>query len=142
MKKVPAARFTGVLLLILSAALVAAAAQLPCKDVQSSLDSWLALIDAGKSDESWEKTAESFRAVVTKEQWRQSVKTVREPLGKTIKREVTRATYTREIGNAPKGHYVIVQLEGSFEHKPASVETVTLRLGPDGAWRVSGYFVK
>lgn len=142
MKRVSAARFTGVLLLILSATLAVGGAQFPCKDVLAPVDSWLALIDAGKDDESWEKTADSFRAAVTKEQWRQSLKAVRQPLGKTLKREMTQVTYTQKLGDAPKGHYMIVQLEGSFEHKPTSVETVSLSRGADGVWRVSGYFIK
>jgi hypothetical protein len=43
---------------------------------------------------------------------------------------------------APGGKYVIIQYATAFEKKATAVETVIPMLDPDGAWRVSGYFIR
>ncbi len=47
---------------------------------------WLALIDAGRYDESWQEAARLFKAAVAQQQWRASMDAYRTPLGQLIKR--------------------------------------------------------
>ena len=42
----------------------------------------------------------------------------------------------------PKGEYVILQFESSFENKKFAVETVTPMIEKNGEWKVSGYYIK
>ena len=79
---------------------------------------------------------------MSKEQWKDTLNTVRAPLGKLDSRQLKSATYTTKIPNAPAGEYVVLQFETRFENKSAALETVTPMLEKDGKWKVSGYFVK
>ena len=105
-------------------------------------EAWLELIDAGEYDDSWEAAAEYFKNVVKKEQWREMAAAVRGPLGDVLSREVKSAEYRTTLPGAPDGEYVVIQFATSFENKKTAVETVTPMRDRDGAWRVSGYFIR
>lgn len=108
---------------------------------QSAAEAWLALVDAGSYDESWDEAAALFRGAVPKERWRQMLTGTRAPLGAVQLRGLSSAQYATELPGAPDGEYVVLQFETSFENKRTAVETVTPMLD-GGAWRVSGYFIK
>lgn len=44
--------------------------------------------------------------------------------------------------HGPEGKYVVVQFDTVFEKKAGAVETAAMMLDADGAWRVSGYFIR
>ena len=121
-----------------------AGAQAPEKEkaATTAAEQWLALVDAGNYAGSWTEAAGFFKNAVTQEKWVQSLKAVREPLGKLISRTVKSTTYATSLPGAPDGEYVVVQFETSFENKKSAIETVTPTLEKDGKWRVSGYFIK
>ncbi len=108
----------------------------------SAAEKWLAMVDSEQYAESWKEAAELFRNAVQPQQWEQSMQAVREPLGKLISRKVKTKAYRTSLPGAPDGEYVVIQFETSFENKKVAVETVTPLMGKDGAWRVSGYFIK
>ncbi len=112
------------------------------KRAVNSAEKWLEIIDAEKYAESWEEAAELFRKSVKQEQWEQSLKAVRKPLGKLISRKVQMKVYKTALAGAPDGEYVVIQFETSFENKKAAIETVTPMMEKDGKWRVSGYYIK
>jgi hypothetical protein len=103
---------------------------------------WLALVDDGRTDESWADATALFRQAVTKAQWADQVAGVRTALGKVLKRELRAAVPRKSLPGAPDGDYVVLQFDTTFEHKLAGVETVTPMRDPDGRWRVSGYLVR
>lgn len=105
-------------------------------------EEWIALVDGGKYSESWNAAAELFKKAVSKDQWKQSLAAVREPLGRVISRSLRSKTHTTTLPGAPDGEYVVIQYESSFEHKKSAVETVTPMLDKDGSWRVSGYYIR
>jgi len=105
-------------------------------------EKWLNLVDEGEYDESWKEAAEYFRNAVMKEQWEQSLQAVRKPLGKLLSRQVKSTAYSTSLPGAPDGEYVVIQFETSFENKKSATETVTPMMDKDGAWRVSGYYIK
>ena len=104
--------------------------------------SWLSLVDSGKYGQSWNESAEYFRNAITKEQWVQSLKILRNPLGKVVTRKVKTADFKTSLPGAPDGKYVVVQFSTSFENKKNAIETVTPMLDKSGNWRVSGYYIK
>jgi hypothetical protein len=108
----------------------------------SAAEKWLVMVDSEKYAESWKEAAELFRNAVQPQQWEQSMQAVREPLGKLISRKVKTKAYRTSLPGAPDGEYVVIQFETSFENKKVAVETVTPLMGKDGAWRVSGYYIK
>ncbi len=114
----------------------------PEKKGTQAAESWLALVDAGEYGQSWEEAAVFFKSAVPKEDWERSLEAFRTPLGAVVSRSVTSATYATSLPGAPDGEYVVIQFETSFANKKAAVETVTPMKDPDGAWRVSGYYIK
>lgn len=105
-------------------------------------EAWLALVDRGQYDQSWEEAARLFKGALSKAKWRGMVAAVRPPLGKLVSRKVKRRQYSRTLPGDPDGDYVVIQYDSSLESRREAVETVTPMLDPDGVWRVSGYFIR
>jgi uncharacterized membrane protein len=114
----------------------------PPEDGINSARAWLALIDDGDYGASWEEAADIFKNAATKEQWENMAKTVRQPLGKVVSRQVMSKIPTRTVPGGPDGEYVIIQFKTSFENKADAIETVTPMLDEDVVWRVTGYYIK
>jgi len=104
--------------------------------------SWLALVDKGDYDKSWEEAAAYFRNAIHKDQWGQTIAAVRKPLGDVITRELHSQTSMTSLPGAPDGEYVVIQFNTSFTNKKSAIETITPMLEQDGTWRVSGYYIK
>ena len=107
-----------------------------------SAKAWLVLVDSEKYEESWEEAAEYFKGAVPKEQWQQSMQSVRKPIGKNNSRKLQSKLYLTSLPGAPDGEYVVIKFDSSFENKRNALETVTPMLDKDGKWRISGYFMK
>jgi Protein of unknown function (DUF4019) len=103
---------------------------------------WLALVDSGDYEKSWNTAAEYFQNAVAQQQWQQSLTAARKPLGKVVSRQLKAKQYTTSLPDAPDGQYVVIQYETSFENKKSAVETITPMLNADGQWRVAGYYIK
>ena len=133
-----------ILVLSLSLWVGFAIAQVPEKEraAEATAEGWLSLVDSGNYKQSWREAAGYFRNAVTEEEWVQSLKARRNPLGKLISREIKSMVYTTSLPGAPDGEYVIIQYETSFGNKGSAIETVTPMLETDGNWRVSGYYIK
>jgi len=131
---------------VLSAAALApgklGAAETPEDAAKTAADAWLALVDKGQFAESWEQAAKLFKGAVTQDKWKEASTAVRTPLGKVVSRKLKSRQYTESLPGAPAGRYVIIEYDTEFEKKPAAVEIVTPMADPDGAWRVSGYFIR
>jgi hypothetical protein len=132
----------GCLLFILLSWIPAVANETAEKRAIEASNTWLTLIDNNQYAKSWETAAELFKNAVGKDQWNQSLNSVRKPLGKVMKRTIKSKQHTTTLPGAPDGEYVVIQYETSFENKKSSVETVTPMQDKDGNWRVSGYYIK
>jgi hypothetical protein len=128
--------------LIVARCVGAAAEPAKEKAAVSEAERWLSLVDEGKYGESWKEAAEYLRNVVRQEQWEQSARAGRKPLGRLVSRKLASATYRTSLPGAPDGEYVVIQFSTSFENKKSAIETVTPMVDKDGKWRVSGYFIR
>ncbi len=108
----------------------------------SAAESWLVLVEDEKYGDTWDETAAIFKKAISREDWIQALQSVREPLKKTLNREIQSCTYRISLPNVPDGEYVIIQYETSFENKKSATETITLALEKNDTWRVAGYFIK
>jgi hypothetical protein len=108
----------------------------------AAAQSWLGLVDAAKYDESWSAAATPFKSAMSDEKWSGAVSSARSPLGKVLSRHLKSTAAKTSLPGAPDGKYVVIQFSTTFEKKAAAVETVTPMQEPDGAWRVSGYFIR
>lgn len=109
---------------------------------QKAAEAWLALVDAGQYGASYDQAAQSFKAVVSRDEWIKDVTGARGPLGKMSTRRLAKSDVMRDPPNAPPGEYVAIQYQSSFANLNAALETVVPVLEKDGKWRVSGYYVK
>lgn len=107
-----------------------------------SSEEWLQFVDDGSYAYSWEAAAAYFQSVITKEEWVESVRDIRAPLGEVVSRKIKKAFYRTELPGAPDGEYVVIEYDTVFENKSTAVETVTPLLDKDGVWRVSGYYIQ
>jgi hypothetical protein len=103
--------------------------------------SWLALDDADNWDACWSALAPAVQGQIGKDQFAESLRTVRNELGKVKTRRPHSVTFTHTLPGAPDGDYVVLQYDTDFD-KGSAVETVVPMRTPDGSWRVSGYFVQ
>jgi hypothetical protein len=111
-------------------------------EARKAADAWLILVDSGKYVDSWSQAARLFRQAVTRDQWAETVRAVREPLGAVKGRSLESATRTHSVPNVPDGDYVVFRFKTTFENNESAVETITPARDVDGAWRVSSYFVQ
>jgi hypothetical protein len=129
--------------LALAAAAQPLTAQTPEADAQRAAEAWLALVDSTHYAESWTQAAAAFRAAVTQGTWDSTMTSVRAPLGAARSRELLGAQYSTSLPNAPPGEYVLLQFRTVFAGRETpAIETVVPMKDPDGAWRVSGYFIR
>ncbi len=111
-------------------------------EATAAAESWLARVDAGAYAASWDEAAPLFQGAVERDKWSSTLEAVRGPLGKLVARTLKSAQYSKTLPGAPDGEYVVLQFDASFEHKKSAVETVTPMKAADGAWRVSGYYIR
>jgi Protein of unknown function (DUF4019) len=112
------------------------------EEATKSAEAWLALLDQGRYDASWDAAAPYFQHAVDKKTWQQQLSGVRKPLGKALSRHRELAQATHSLAGNPDGDYVVIQFATSFESKKDATETVTVMRQPGGGWKVSGYYFK
>ncbi|MCC7381473.1 MAG: DUF4019 domain-containing protein [Deltaproteobacteria bacterium] len=105
-------------------------------------EAWLAMVDGGRYDDSWDNAASLFQKAVESGPWSRQLGGVRSPLGKVVKRELLSAKYTTALPGAPDGEYVVIQFKTTFENKKSAIETITPMKDGARGWRVSGYYIK
>jgi DNA-binding CsgD family transcriptional regulator len=98
---------------------------------------WLADVDAGDWEASYDATGSQFRARNTLEVWSDTSEQVRTPLGGAASRV---AAGYRQVYAPPNG-YRSVEFRTDFSGKPDALETVTLER-EDGEWRVVAYIIE
>jgi len=131
----------GLLFLVIFASVASSAEPSQDEGVRAA-KGWLALVDAGKYDESWDESGALFRRAVTKQQWNQALGSARTPLGAVKSRELETKSESSSLPGAPDGRYLVMQFRTSFANKASAIETVTTILESDGRWRVVGYYIK
>ncbi len=102
---------------------------------------WLALIDGGRWEESWQQAGILFRSQITSGRWTQQVQPVREPLGAVVSRQLVSTDAAGDLPGAPAGEYAVLQFRTEFANMQDTIETVTLARDETG-WAVIGYFIK
>jgi DNA-binding CsgD family transcriptional regulator len=133
--------FIGIAALLLQPSSTAAdqsagAAAEQAQIVQSARD-WLALVDAGRWEDSWRATGAQFRALNTVAVWTRVSLSARAPLGAVR----SRVMLSEESVPAPPNGYEMVKFRTSFANRANATETVTLA-HEDGTWKVVGCWIE
>jgi hypothetical protein len=121
---------------------VAAAEDIDTSGGMSAARAWLALVDGARYGESWDTASERFRSAMERVKWEATIQAARGPLGVTLSRKVRTVAFTHSLPGAPEGDYVVVQFDTRFANGAQSIETVTAEREKDGAWRISGYWIR
>ena len=108
---------------------------------RAAIEVWLALVDDGQFDKSWDNAAMAVKKTVSKDQWIKVFSDNRPKLGKLVSRALKATRASTSLPGAPAGQYVVAEYDTAFEHKKG-VETITSMLDESGQWKVSGYFFK
>lgn len=103
---------------------------------------WLRQLDRDEFGGAWDGASDYLKLALQRDAFIESLKSVRQALGKTLSRKLASAQYATSMPSAPDGHYVVMQYAVALEHKQSAVETVIAALDSNGTWRVSGYFVR
>jgi len=101
---------------------------------------WLILLDKEKYDDSWKEAAAMFKDEVTQQQWIDSLKQFRQPLGGMVARSVARIDFTRTLRGAPEADYSIIHFKTDFSNKTGVTERLTL-VKEESGWKASAYAI-
>jgi len=110
-------------------------------DARNAAEAWLAGADSGKYAESWTLASKRFQTMLGQAEWVAKLTAVRTPLGALMSRTLRSSAYSTNLRGAPKGEYVVMKFDTSFENQPVAVETVTFTKDTSSEWRLSGYFI-
>ena len=109
---------------------------------RDSVDTWLQLIDGGQFSESLENASPILRNAITNENWNQSLRGSRSPLGAVQSRKLLGAKFAKDLPGVPPGNYVVFGFASVFQEHGNIIETVTAKKDDNGVWRVAGYFIR
>lgn len=106
--------------------------------VLEAAQSWLAALDSGNYEETWNQSATVFRiGNGTSANWAEAASQLRGPLGRVVSRKLKEMQPT----NLQEGAAYALAFDTTFEARRGSTEEVTIILD-GGFWKVAGYMVK
>jgi hypothetical protein len=118
---------------------IAYAQQMAEQRAGQAASSWLALVDAGRYDQSWDDVSGYLKQKITKDQWVAELKQVRAPLGTVKSRKLARVQLRDAPPGMPAGQYAEVQYTTAFSTTSPAPEVVAMVL-ENKQWRVVAYF--
>lgn len=107
----------------------------------SAAQSWLAVVDAGQFEKSWEEAAPIFKSNVSEDAWKKLLELHRGPLGKLANRELRSKTFYTALPGAPEGNYWVLDYVSTFGDGKKLYERVTPMKVGEKDWKISGYFL-
>jgi Protein of unknown function (DUF4019) len=99
------------------------------------------LLDKNQFAQTWSQGDAVFQRTITQAEWVKALDLARKKLGAVQTRTVKDQRPAFNPKGLPPGPYMVVEYNTSFDKAPNSGELLTLRLGPDGNWRVLTYQV-
>jgi hypothetical protein len=99
---------------------------------------WVAQIDAGQYDESYEAGCDEMHDKVPQDRWEKVLKTIRSIYGPVLSRTQVSHVYKPNGYEGTEGEFLIVTYDTSFKNLNSATEVVVLKW-QDGKWRGAGY---
>jgi hypothetical protein len=119
-----------------------ATASPPEDAAKSAAAKWLALVDAGKSVESWQALAAAPRESMGQWKWKFGFSMAQREFGAFRDRKLRSAEFTTKSPGGRSGEFVLLQYDTTSTKKGAVVEKLTVMRDTDGEWRVASYTVE
>lgn len=99
------------------------------------------LLDKNQFAQSWLSGDPIFQKTVSQNEWIKALELARQRLGRVKTRTLKDQKPGFDPKGLPAGSYMVVEFNTSFDRAAQSGELLTLRLDPDGIWRVLTYQV-
>lgn len=103
---------------------------------------WLALVDAGKFEATWDEAATSFQKAQKREDWAHGLGGARPTMGKLVSRTFLNFQVRTDLPNLPKDKYITIRFTSVFENNKDGAESVTLVKDGARGFRMMSYFLK
>ncbi|MCE2983091.1 MAG: DUF4019 domain-containing protein [Parachlamydia sp.] len=103
--------------------------------------SYVEQLDKGDYSASWTKGDLLFQRTITQKEWVTALNLARKRLGNVRSRTLKDQRPAFDPAGLPKGPYMVVEYNTSFDKARNSGELLTLRRGADNKWRVLTYQV-
>lgn len=110
--------------------------------VERSARDWLARIDAGDYQESWEQASKLLKSKTAQAEWVKSTMALRSSRGKVVARYIATAGATTSLSGYPDGEYIVLQFYATFAPQNLVLETISLGKTADETWQVVDYVMK
>lgn len=107
---------------------------------RESVDTWMALLDAGNYSEAYEATGSFFKEEVTAEEFLNSMQERQAILGAVESRTLSSTQRLSTLPDAPPGAYFVFELDGVYELRPTARERVTA-VSESGGWPIVGIYL-
>ncbi|WP_194790757.1 DUF4019 domain-containing protein [Pseudomonas sp. UFMG81] len=107
------------------------------RQVAGTANAFLLLLDAGRADMTWSSTGSALKATTSESNWVNGISGLRMGLGELQQRDHFQITYTRQLPDAPPGHYAAIQTQSTFANM--AVTELVLLVEDADQWRVVGY---
>jgi hypothetical protein len=133
-------RAAAIATLVLATCLPFILAAQPATAPEAAAKEWLAVVDKGDYQSSWDQAGSIFKSRMTAQVWGIIAATARAPLGAVTSRTTLKVTTSRTMAGQPNGQYAEVQFTSAFATKASAVETVSLQM-ESGHWAVMGYII-
>ena len=119
-----------------------AAGSSPETAAQSAAESWLALVDAGKSVESWQALAAPAHQAIGEWRWNIGFNLSQRKFGSFNTRKLRSARFSTRSPSGRPGEFVFLEFESISAKRGAVVEKLAMIHEADGRWRVVTYAVE
>ena len=119
------------------------------REALNAAEKWLVPVDSRRYNDAWAMAAESFKAQVARDDFRNGIAKIRKDYGKLVKRSGEKMAFRGDApvadqGDAPLkvGAEVAILFESTFAGNKQAQEEINMVLEKDGIWRVAGYYIK
>jgi hypothetical protein len=107
-------------------------------DAADAAKHWLAEIDSGKYEQSYDEGSAALHNKVTKDQWLTVMNAIRAPLGTLASRKEASHADKPDGFEGLQGECIVLTYNTSFSKVDSSIEIVVLKM-EDGVWKGAGY---
>jgi len=119
------------------------------REALNAAERWLVPVDGQRYADAWAMAAESFKAKVPRDDFRDGIGKIRKDYGKVEKRTGERMAFRGDKpapdqpdAQAKPGTEVSILFDTVFQGNRKAQEEITMVLEKDGVWRVAGYYIK
>ena len=119
------------------------------REALNAAERWLVPVDTQRYTDAWAMAAESFKANVARQQFRDGIRNIRKDYGRVVARKSEKIGFVGQPPNpdnlsasAKEGMQIAIMFDTTFAGNKRASEEVSMVLEKDGLWRVAGYYIR